>query len=110
MKNLKRLLAFFLAFCLTLSLTATSFAAGPERSGTVGDSGVTWSLSDTGRLTIGGSGDAEQFDSPKDQPWAAVRSEIREVWFAGRRYQSAPCSAGGLLLRALSGRLRGGPR
>ena len=82
MKNLKRLLTLFLALCMALSMTNLSFAAAPERSGTVGNSGVTWSLSDTGRLTIGGSGDAEQFASPEDQPWAGFREDIREVWFA----------------------------
>ena len=51
--------------------------------------------------------DRNPLEIPKEQ---LREMKIREVWFAGRRYQSAPCSAGGLLLRALSGRLRGGPR
>lgn len=81
MKNLKRLLTLLLALCLALSTASFSLAAGPERSGTVGDSNVTWSLSSSGRLTIAGAGDAERFDSPEDQPWADFRADIKEVWF-----------------------------
>ena len=81
MKNLKRLLTLLLALCLALSMASFSFAAEPERSGTVGGSDVTWSLSSSGRLTIAGSGDTERFTSPADQPWAEVREDIQEVWF-----------------------------
>ena len=81
MKNLKRLLTLLLALCLALSLASFSFAAGPDRSGTVGDSNVTWSLSSSGCLTIAGSGDAERFSSPADQPWADFRADVKEVWF-----------------------------
>ena len=81
MKNLKRLLTLLLAFCLAMSMASFSLAAEPERSGTVGDSDVTWSLSSSGRLTIAGSGNTERFDSPEDQPWADSRADIKEVWF-----------------------------
>lgn len=81
MKNLKRFLTLLLALCLALALASFSFAAGPERSGTVGNSDVTWSLSSTGCLTIAGSGDAERFSSPADQPWADFRADVKEVWF-----------------------------
>ena len=81
MKNLKRLLTLLLALCLALSTASFSLAAEPERSGTVGDSNVTWSLSSSGRLTIAGAGDAERFQSPADQPWADFREDIKEVWF-----------------------------
>ena len=51
-------------------------------SGTIGESSVAWSLDPaTGRLIINGSGDCENFTSADDQPWAAVRGEIIEVWF-----------------------------
>ena len=65
MKNLKRLLTLLLALCLALSMASFSFAAEPERSGTVGGSDVTWSLSSSGRLTIAGSGDTERFTSKR---------------------------------------------
>ena len=46
------------------------------------ESHVSWSFDETsGRLTISGSGGCEAFESPEDQPWAALRTEIREVWF-----------------------------
>ena len=32
-------------------------------------------------LTISGSGEAPVFQSADDQPWAAVRDQITEVWF-----------------------------
>jgi hypothetical protein len=51
-------------------------------SGYIGDSDVAWELDPaSGRLFITGSGDCETFTSPEDQPWAAVRGEIKEVWF-----------------------------
>ena len=81
MKNIRRTLAFILALCMALSLMTMASAAEPERSGTVGDSDVTWSLSSSGRLTIAGSGDVERFQSPADQPWADFREDIQEVWF-----------------------------
>lgn len=43
---------------------------------------VRWALVD-GRLFITGEGDCETFSSSADQPWAALRGEIREVWFDG---------------------------
>ena len=82
MRNLRRTLTLLLALCMALSLLASASAAEPARSGTVGDSNVTWSLSSSGRLTIGGSGGAARFASPEDQPWADFREEVREVWFA----------------------------
>ena len=51
-------------------------------SGIIGESSVAWNLDpSTGRLIITGSGDCEDFTSADDQPWAAVREEITEVWF-----------------------------
>ena len=51
-------------------------------SGTIGESLVAWSFDTaTGRLTISGSGDCAVFTSAEDQPWAAYRTQIREVWF-----------------------------
>ena len=78
--GMKRLLALALALCLCLSILPG--AAWETTSGTIGESHVSWSFDETsGRLTISGSGGCEVFTSPEDQPWAALRDEIREVWF-----------------------------
>ena len=78
--GMKRLLALALALCLCLSILPG--AAWETTSGTIGESHVSWSFDETsGRLTISGSGGCEAFTSPEDQPWAALRDEIREVWF-----------------------------
>lgn len=53
-------------------------------SGCIGDSAVAWELDPaSGQLFITGSGGCDTFTSPDAQPWAAVRTEIREVWFYG---------------------------
>ena len=76
----KRILALALALCLCLSILPG--AAWETTSGTIGESHVSWSFDETsGRLTISGSGGCEVFTRPEDQPWAALRTEIREVWF-----------------------------
>ena len=78
--GMKRLLALALALCLCLSILPG--AAWETTSGTIGESHVSWSVDETsGRLTISGSGGCETFESAEDQPWAALRTEIREVWF-----------------------------
>ena len=78
--GMKRLLALALALCLCLSILPG--AAWETTSSTIGESHVSWSF-DTRylRVTISGSGGCEAFESAKDQPWAALRTEIREVWF-----------------------------
>lgn len=54
----------------------------PKYSGYVGNSAVEWELDPaSGRLFITGEGGCEIFTSRDDQPWATVRTEIREVWF-----------------------------
>ena len=76
----KRILALVLAVCLCLSILPG--AAWETTSGTIGESHVSWSFDEaSGRLTISGSGGCEAFESAEDQPWAALRDEIREVWF-----------------------------
>ena len=78
--GMKRLLALAVALCLCLSILPG--AAWETTSGTIGESHVSWNFDETsGRLTISGSGGCEAFTSPEDQPWAALRGEIREVWF-----------------------------
>ena len=51
-------------------------------SGIIGESNVEWNLDTaSGHLIFTGNGDCEPFTSADDQPWAAVRTEIKEVWF-----------------------------
>ena len=54
----------------------------PIYSGTVGESSVLWSFDPAnGQMIITGSGGCDTFRSADDQPWAHLRTEIREVWF-----------------------------
>ena len=98
--NIKKLTALLLAFCMLLSLSVSAFAAEtdvhtvydsvPEEaaasaeivtSGTIPDSKIKWELNEHNWLMISGSGDCEPFTSKDDQPWAAVRDQITQVWF-----------------------------
>ena len=101
MKNFKTFTAFVLALCMLFSLSVAAFAAEVDdhtiydsvpdeetaisteaaTSGTIQNSGIRWSLDEKGWLTISGSGEAPVFQSADDQPWAAVRDQITEVWF-----------------------------
>ena len=101
MKNFKKFTAFVLALCMLFSLSVAAFAteadehtiydSAPDEepvvsseaatSGTIQNSGIRWSLDEKGWLTISGSGEAPVFTSADDQPWAAVREQITEVWF-----------------------------
>ena len=101
MKNFKKFTAFVLALCMLFSLSVAAFAAevdehtiydsAPDEetvvsnevatSGTIQNSGIRWDLDNKGWLTISGSGEAPVFTSADDQPWAAVRDQITEVWF-----------------------------
>ena len=104
MKNFKKFTAFVLVLCIVFSLSISAFAAeehehtvyesAPEEeiavqstssesatSGTIPGSSIKWELDSHGWLTISGSGEAPVFQSADDQPWAAVREQITEVWF-----------------------------
>ena len=50
-------------------------------SGTIPGSNIQWELTDDGMLLISGSGGCAAFSSAADQPWAAVREQIRSVFF-----------------------------
>ena len=110
MKNFKKFAAFVLALCMLFSLSVAVFAAEADEhtiydsapdeetvvstetatSGTIQNSGIRWSLDEKGWLTISGSGEAPVFTSADDQPWAAVRDQITEVWFEDVETLSIP--------------------
>ena len=101
MKNFKKFTAFVLALCMLFSLSVAVFAAEPEThtvydsapdedvaastetatSGTIPGSKIKWALNEHNWLMISGSGDCDPFTSKDDQPWAAVRDQITQVWF-----------------------------
>ena len=110
MKNFKKFTAFVLALCMLFSLSVAAFAAEADEhtiydsapdeepvvsseaatSGTIQNSSIRWSLDEKGWLTISGSGEAPVFTSADDQPWAAVRDQITEVWFEDVETLSIP--------------------
>ena len=78
----RKFVALLLTLCMVLSLSISAFAASDTvASGTIPDSNIKWELDGKGWLTISGSGEAPVFTSADDQPWAAVRDQITEVWF-----------------------------
>ena len=105
--KMRKITALLLVLCMAFSLSISAFAAEEhdhhehtvyesapdeeiavqsasgesETSGTIPGSSIKWSLDSNGWLTISGSGEAPVFQSADDQPWAAVRDQITEVWF-----------------------------
>ena len=97
----RKITALLLVLCMLLSLSISVFAAKADEhtiydsapdeetvvsseaatSGTIQNSSIRWSLDEKGWLIISGSGEAPTFQSADDQPWAAVRDQITEVWF-----------------------------
>lgn len=69
----KRILALLVTAALILSMIPMAFAADIA-SGTCGDN-LTWTLSDTGVLTISGSGAMSDF-TPSGAPWYSNRTSI----------------------------------
>ena len=97
----RKITALLLVLCMLLSLSISAFAAEADEhtiydsapdeeiatqsesasSGTIPGSKIKWELIVHNWLTISGSGDCEPFTSKDDQPWAAVRDQITQVWF-----------------------------
>ena len=74
---MKKTISILLAVCMLAGLL-TVFAAAAE-SGTCGD-GVTWTLSDSGRLVISGSGAMDNYnDTDTRAPWFDLRTQIKQV-------------------------------
>lgn len=73
----KRILSMLLALALVLSGMPTVFAADIA-SGTCGDN-MTWRLSDSGVLTISGSGAMYDYTIPDKGPWYSYKSNITSV-------------------------------
>lgn len=75
---MKKLMLFLLTICLAASVFAvTALAAEPIASGTCGEN-LTWTLDDTGTLTISGTGEMADFSSGK-APWYSWRISINTV-------------------------------
>ena len=76
MKNFKKFTAFVLALCMLFSLSISAFAAEKTPTGY-----LTWTLDDSGALTISGNGRIAAFTSAEDQPWHEMRESITSVKF-----------------------------
>ena len=68
--------ALFLVLCMMLSLSVSAFAAEKTPTGY-----LTWTLDDSGALTISGNGRIAAFASAEDQPWHEMRENITSVKF-----------------------------
>ena len=99
--KIRKLTALLLTLCMIFSLSVAAFAAeadvhtvynnAPDEeaaassetvtSGMIPGSKIKWELNEHNWLMISGSGDCEPFSSKDDQPWAAVRDQITQVWF-----------------------------
>lgn len=69
--------ALFIVFALCLSLMPSAFASETD-SGTCGDN-LTWSLSDTGILTVSGTGKMEEYSEKAAAPWEIYKPFILGV-------------------------------
>ena len=75
MKN--RILAGLLALCVALSLLPGTARAAEVAHGTCGEK-VSWSLDNSGVLTISGTGEMADYSSG-NSPWEENKSDVRSV-------------------------------
>lgn len=80
----QRVLSTLLALCMMLALLPPT-AQAAQSGGAVGDSKVTWALSDTGVLSIGGSGAMHDYGyyNPGNYPWNYRRAEVKSIVIGG---------------------------
>ena len=75
----KRFLSLAMVLCMLLTtVTALPITANAASSGTCGDN-LTWTLDDSGTLTISGTGDMTNYSPSSDVPWYRSRSSIKTV-------------------------------
>ena len=76
----KTIKTLMLAFCLLAALCVTAYAAEPVivAEGTCGES-LTWTLDDTGLLTVEGSGAMTNYSSTSHSPWSGHAAQITSV-------------------------------
>ena len=78
MQKLKKALAVLIVLALSLSCLSVIYGAEPATSGTCGN-GLTWSLNtQTGMLTISGSGAM----TDEQMPWGTLKNNIRSVYIS----------------------------
>ena len=75
--NMRRLILILTLTALFLSLFAP-FVSAAEASGTCG-ANLTWTLSETGVLTISGNGSMSSYSELKPAPWYKLREDIRVI-------------------------------
>ncbi|MGN1320599.1 MAG: hypothetical protein ACI4U6_05745, partial [Acutalibacteraceae bacterium] len=78
-KCLKKLFSIMVSLAILIACIPTVSVFAETLDGTCGEN-VTWSLdTDTGVLTISGSGDMSNYDWSNDAPWYSQRSSIKSV-------------------------------
>lgn len=80
-----------------------------DTSGVIPGSGIYWELNEYGWLMLSGNGSCPTFVSPDDQPWAAVREQITQVWFEDIPPILSPTEAGRAIPRHSIAGLRPAP-
>ena len=75
--NLRRLILILAMTSLLISLFAP-FVSAAEANGTCGGN-LSWTLSDTGVLTVSGTGTMENYSELYPAPWYSHRNEIRTI-------------------------------
>ena len=75
--NMRRLILILTMTALMVSLFVP-FVSAAESSGTCGEN-LTWTLSETGVLTVSGTGEMANYSELYPAPWYSQRNEIRKI-------------------------------